>query len=589
MKKDKINSSLHTIKRLYGFIRPNRLWMYLMAFVCLLNAVMDILFAYILKPLTDGALNGDTKTMTGAAIVMLVLIPAGGGIIFAVRYSSSRLCFQIVRDIRKRISRHMESFTVAHMEGTHTGDMVSRLTNNTEAVNGFFEDNFYPAIYSTFIFIGSFSYLLTVNWKLLMASVILAPIAGYFTAKLSKPITGFTTEMQEGLAKVNAAAQDTIGGISMVKAFTLGDALYEKYSLHLGKAVESGLKLEKRTSLVLPIRIILGFGPFVLCVILGGYLTVKGQLTKGELISFIALVDKGIVGPMTHFVWHINSIRSLVGTGNHLFEILDQNGERNDGARFEVREGVAPVEMVGLSFAYEGQKNILEGFNLKLDQGKTIALVGPSGCGKSTVFKLICGFYEPGEGEIRVYDHNLKEWNLEAARDRISLVTQDTYLFPASIAENIGYGNPETAIDEIVRAAKAANAHEFIMELPDGYDTLVGERGIKLSGGQRQRISIARAVLKDAPVLLLDEPTSALDTQSEVLVQEALEKIMKDRCVIVIAHRLSTIKHADEVLVLNEGRVVEKGPHSALMESDGLYSQLYMKQFMVQGLQQDIA
>lgn len=318
--------------------------------------------------------------------------------------------------------------------------------------------------------------------------------------------------------------------------------------------------------------------PVLVTAAYGGYLAINGQMTPGSLFAFLYLLHF-LIEPMAPFTDLIPQLRAATAAADRIIGVLQHPIEWTGGQSFALDPARPIIEYADVSFAYNGQVGVLNEMNFSIPHHRTVALVGPSGSGKSTVFKLLCGFYEPDEGSVKLNDRKLDQWNLEAVRRQLSLVAQDTYLFPATVAENIAYGHPGATRDEIIKAARAANAHDFIMNLPHGYDTLVGERGNRLSGGQRQRLGIARAILKNAPILLLDEPTSALDVQSEALVQEALERMMGGRTVLVIAHRMSTIKQADEILVLDHGRIVEQGSHQVLIEKDGLYKQLYLKQF----------
>lgn len=271
-------------------------------------------------------------------------------------------------------------------------------------------------------------------------------------------------------------------------------------------------------------------------------------------------------------------IRKGSASVKRLQEIFDLPLERKDGSAYNHDNAEKAIEFSNVRFCYEPSKIILDNLSFAVYKGEIVALVGPSGCGKSTVINLICNFYEINSGLIKIFDKNVRDWKLADLRKNISLVSQDTYLFPGTIEDNIRYGKPDASIDEVINAAKIANAHEFIMAMPDKYKTVVGENGVRLSGGERQRIAIARAVLKNSPILLLDEPTSSLDTQSEALVQEALERIVAGRTVLVVAHRFSTITQADRILVLNDGRIVEAGTHEQLMGLKGLYYQLYIRQ-----------
>jgi ABC-type multidrug transport system fused ATPase/permease subunit len=279
-----------------------------------------------------------------------------------------------------------------------------------------------------------------------------------------------------------------------------------------------------------------------------------------------------------------------MGTAQRFFEILDKPIEREDGKDFNFSESEVCINFKDLTFSYDNsinnpkdeeysQKNILKNLNFEVKKGSKLAIVGKSGCGKSTILKLILGFYDYREGKIDFFGHDMHEWSIQAIRSKISFVSQDTYLFPATVFDNILYGRTDASKEEVVGAAKAAGAHEFIMELPEGYETMVGERGIRLSGGQKQRISLARVFLKDAPVILLDEPTSALDNISEAIVLEAINVAMHDKTAIIITHKLSAIKNVDEILVIDDGRIVERGSHEILISKDGNYSRLYNRQF----------
>jgi len=322
--------------------------------------------------------------------------------------------------------------------------------------------------------------------------------------------------------------------------------------------------------------------PTVFCIGFGSYLIIRGEMSPGQLVAFHFLFGF-VKWPLAFLPDMLNRLKRSMGAGERVAEVMDIKPERSGGRDFS--GGDAPggddeaMRFEEVGFSYGEGPPVLQDMSFSLARGERIAIVGASGCGKSTVLKLACGDYETHTGRILVEGHDSREWDLSALRSRLSVISQDVFLFPTSILENIAYGRPGASREEIEAAARTANAEEFILKAPQGYETQVGERGIKLSGGQRQRIALARAILKDAPFLLLDEPTSALDTHSEALVQEAIERSLEGRTAVIVAHRLSTIKGVDRILVMDKGRVAEEGPHEALLAAGGLYAALYSRQF----------
>ena len=317
--------------------------------------------------------------------------------------------------------------------------------------------------------------------------------------------------------------------------------------------------------------------PQLIVPLFGGYLAYTGDISVGTLIASSYLIWMVFIPVETALGW-IRQLREIAPAVERLFEILDHPIETGPQHNYQIKPGVPALSFQSVDFQYSEDNSVLHDFTFSLDQGKVAALVGSSGCGKSTVLKLLCGFYQPQNGEVQIFGNDIYQSDLKYARQLVSLVSQETYLFPTTIAENIAYGRFGAEQNEIIAAAKKANAHDFIMSQPDGYETQAGEWGKKLSGGERQRIGLARAILKDAPILLLDEPTSALDAQSEKTVQDALERFMVGRTVLVIAHRLSTIRNVDEILVLDQGHLIERGTHDQLMGSETLYKRLYLRQ-----------
>jgi len=468
---------------------------------------------------------------------------------------------------------------VAHLESGHSGQVVAKLTSDVNVLQGFFQNSSPQLLYNSVVFILAFGYLCTVNWQLVLISAASVPLTLYLINYLSKPMSKYARREQESMEVVSAVAQDAIAGIDIEKAYNLDELMQKRFNTAVDHGLQNSLKRQKRLSYISPLQSVVRWIPLLSCAVYGGYLTLNNRLTTGSLFAFIYLLQY-LVDPINNLQTFISEFRGAAVSMDRIAGLLQQDQESTFGKTFKFDGNQTVIEFSKVNFSYTAETEVLKEVSFAIAKGKSVALVGGSGSGKSTVFKLLCGFYSPAAGDVKLYGQSFSAWDLAAARAQLALVSQETYLFPTSIAENIAFGKPGATFEEIVEAAKMANAHEFITQLPEGYHTFVGERGVKLSGGQKQRLTIARAILKDTPVLLLDEPTSALDVQSEALVQQALELFMKDRTVLMIAHRLSTIKNVDEILVMDQGRVVEKGTHAQLLEKDGVYRQLYLKQLV---------
>ncbi|NRR23356.1 ABC transporter ATP-binding protein [Brevibacillus sp. MS2.2] len=560
-----------------SYVKPYRGWVITCIIASLLVAVADIWMGILIKTMVEHTNNFDK--LVSIALIIFCLTIVGFLSKYFITYSAARFSSRAMRDLKNSMASHLEKVPMSTMDKYHSGDLVSRLTTDAQILQRFLQQHFFQLFYLPVVFLGALGLLLTINWKLIIFSVAILPVAIAITGWMSRPLQKYSEQMQDHLGQTNAIAQDTLSGIHMVKAFQLEGVLYRKYHAGMKQVLKNAIQAEKKRAWMTAPGILLFSSPILFFVAYGGYLIQAGELDLGSLVIFSYLLHF-IIEPLSLAPVLFAQVQETSGAAKRLQEIFSQPVEQNDQPVISVDPEAIPVQFENVTFAYD-QARILHNVSFTLYPNKTIALVGASGSGKSTIIKLLCGFYqmEPGNGRLNVFGHSMTDWNMTDMRSYLSMVSQDTTLFPVSIAENISYGRIHATQDEIIAAAKAANAHNFIMELPQGYQTKVGERGSRLSGGQKQRIAIARAILKDAPILLLDEPTSALDTESEALVQEALENVMKNRTVLVIAHRLSTIKEADEVLVLEQGQIVERGTHYDLLGQGGVYTRLYQKQF----------
>ncbi|HZG16127.1 MAG TPA: ABC transporter ATP-binding protein [Candidatus Bathyarchaeia archaeon] len=575
------DGQIHTKKTVFrwfiSYVKPYRLWVFLSIIASLMVAGIEVGMGVLIKRMVEHATDFTyLLELTGIIIVVTIV---GFFSKYLIRYSVARFSSYALRDLKNSLAFHMEKLPVSTMEKFHSGDLVSRLTNDTAVLFQFFQQHFFQMFYMPVVFLGALTFLLYTNWKLILFSVALLPIAAILMGILSRPLQTFAEQIQGELGKSNAIAQDLISGIHIAKSFHLREILFDKYKENLQRVLNIGLHYEKRQALIVGPSLLLFTSPVLFFVAYGGYLIKTGELDVSSLVVFSYLLGF-IIEPLSLVPVLYAQIQETSGAANRLYELYRLPPEEERKSTFPFLADAIPITFDNVSFSYEGKKKILDGISFEVPANHTIALVGASGSGKSTILKLLCGFYQvqPGHGKIKLFGHAMDKWDLTELRNRLSLVTQDTTLFPVTIAENISYGRQSATQSEIIAAAKAAQAHEFIMELPSGYQTVVGERGSRLSGGQKQRIAIARALIKDAPILLLDEPTSALDTQSEALVQEALEHLKSNRTVLIVAHRLTTIKNADEVIVLDEGRIVERGTHDALLAENGFYASLYRRQ-----------
>ncbi|ASR47665.1 ABC transporter ATP-binding protein [Paenibacillus kribbensis] len=600
-------------RKLARYVRPYNLWVFITVIASLSLAAIDIILGKAIEQMAQGTFSS-TRNMIYLVVGMTLI---GMPCKFVMRYASARFSVSALRDLRGDLVHKFCDLPVSSVERKFTGDLVSRLTNNTAMLQNFFIQQFANLFYLPLVFTASLTLLLMTSWKLVLASLALMPVGMLITSLMSRPIEKYSEQLQEKMAHLNAVGQDAIGGIPIVKAFNMQAVLLKKYMVITEEVVRRGLGLEKRYASITPVGVMMLATPIILVIVYGGYLIQHGELNAGGIVLFLYLISF-ILQPVAMLPTIISQMKEAGGAAKHLFEVLDwpderqggeitsagqdrgdkvlrleddadreacqvsqASGSETDGAESDDDAAVVVVSFEHLTFGYNEGNTVLKDISFQVRQGETVAIVGASGGGKSTIFKLLCGFNEPGEhaGAVQLFGKSLTDWNLTSLRRHISMVSQEPSLFPATIAENIGYGRLEATREEIVEAAKAAHAHDFIVQLPEGYETILSERGGGLSGGQKQRISIARALLKNAPLLLLDEPTSALDSQSEAQVQIAMNAAMHNRTVLVIAHRLSTVRQANRIIVLDQGSIVESGTHEELLGRDGEYRKLYLQNF----------
>jgi ABC-type multidrug transport system fused ATPase/permease subunit len=561
--------------RLFQLVPKLRKWVFLAGILMVLEAISAPAMGELIRRMINTIFSPGSGNYSGIILATVILVVAMSAIAWIRTRVLARISEQGAGEMRKLAVGSLLEMPVSRLDSIHTGDQLSRMTNDAGVIRHYLYFELFWLFSLPLAGILGLAYLFFLDWVMTLATLGMIPILILITTKFSGPVQKISGKLQENLGVVNNSTQDALGGAEVVKAFNLQEEMEHRHDQALAATVASGIRLARQQAFVRMCSVASGFLPFLLPLALGGWFVVSGRLSAGSVIAFIQMLNS-VTYPMSRLPMAMSEHQKAMAAFERMYELIDEPRERQDGQEFSNGQGVV-LQAENLVFGYNAEP-ILNGLSFELGRGETVALVGPSGAGKSTVFKVLVGFYPADTGQVLLYDQPLEKWKLSAARRQMAMVSQDTFLFPGTIAENIALGNPNADRNAIQTAAIQANAHDFITQLSGGYDHVLEERGTNLSGGQRQRISLARAILLDAPLLLLDEATSALDTESERLVQDALDKMAANRTTLVIAHRLSTIRNADRILVLDEGRIVESGKHQELLDKGGLYRQLYLRQ-----------
>ena len=480
-----------------------------------------------------------------------------------------------ITDFRIKLFRHLHKLSLSFFVKRRTGEIVSRMTNDITTIENIITDLPATLLQQSIRLFGGIIIITYMNWKLTGLVLVLAPVLVIFARIFGRRLKKLSTEIQDKLAVSTTILEENISCIQVVKSFVREKLENERFGKALEDSYQSAKKRVIISSFFGPSIGFIAFSTSLILLWYGGREVILGAISPGELIAFI-LYATIIAGPMGSFARLYARVQEGIGASKRVFEILDMKGEVRDAPDAKpIPELTGKVEFDDVSFYYREDQEVIKGICFSVEPGQTVALVGPSGAGKSTLVQLLHRFYDPVTGQIRIDGFPLESVQMASYWRQIGIVPQETILFGGTILENIEYAKPGVQKEALVLAAKAANAHNFIMECPDGYETVVGEKGIRLSAGQRQRIAIARAILKNPHILILDEATSALDNESELLIQDALERLMQDRTSFIIAHRLSTIHNADRIIVMDRGQIIESGSHVQLMQKEGLYHKLY--------------
>jgi ATP-binding cassette, subfamily B, bacterial MsbA len=517
--------------------------------------------------------HGANKSLLFVCTLIIICRLLANLFTYLERVIATKIRVDLVKNIRMDIFGKVTQLHIGYFNNERKGDLISRFTNDVTEVEGAVMNSLKAVFKEPITIIVYFYALFTISAQLTFFTLLVLPLTGGVLAEIIKRLKKQAMESQESLGRILNILDETFSGMRVIKAFNARSFVNAKIDAETGFYRKVSKSMAYKNELSSPVSEVLGVAIIAGIIFFGGNKVINGELEASAFMTFLTFFAM-IIQPAKNFSNGITSLQRGTASAQRIFSIIDAQPAIQDKPNAaKLHEFVDCIEFKNVSFAYDTEK-VLKGINLKIHKGKTLALVGPSGGGKSTLADLVPRFYDPTEGEVCIDDKSLTDYEIESLRKHLGVVTQESILFNDTIFNNIAFGMPDISEEKVIAAAKIANAHEFILQTENGYQTLIGERGSKLSGGQRQRLSIARAVLKNPPILILDEATSALDSESEKLVQEALFNLMKNRTSIVIAHRLSTIQHADEIAVVQDGKIVEQGSHEQLSQLGGLYRKL---------------
>lgn len=570
-------SSFIILKRILKYMKSYRYFIG-MCVMTAMFASMSIIQSIAIKYLFDAAERQDQHqlALTSLGLVIASIILIGSIPFFRFMYNG--------RAVIGKGNMKLDAFKciillpVTYYENVHSGIIMTNITSDIDIASSIFTWRLHLAI-APFIY-GAFSLIpmIILDWRITLVLVAINILLASVNLLFTKPIRETSQRIQENLDKFNEKLFNMLSGFEVMKLFPIKNIISGYYTEECNRSAKEGLKRVRLSACVASLNESIGRATNIGMILAGAWLVDKNLAAIGTILTLINL-QGNVTGAFLQAGNRIPQLQEGFVSGKRLFSIMDTDPEpERYPTDYETSVGAA-LEMKNVSFSYDNEDIIVQNINLMVKRGQTAALVGPSGGGKSTILKLLLGFYPAEKGNIIINEKSMGQYTLTQIRDQIAYVPQDTYLFYGTIEENIGYGKVNATHEEIVEAAKAAYAHDFIMKQPQGYQTVIGENGTSLSGGQKQRITIARAFLKNAPILLLDEATSSLDSESEKVIQQAMKTLMVNRTILVIAHRLSTVEHADIIYVMNEGQIVEQGNHMELYKKNGLYKELYNTQY----------
>lgn len=566
--------------RILSYIKPYMHRLIFAMFCTIMAAAGNLYIPWIIKDMIDEVLADKNGTMLNWIAASIIAIFVVRGLFwYGQNYLMSYVGQSVIIDIRAAVFKKLQRLSVSFYDKNKTGTIMSYVTNDVNALQSAMVENTIEMITEGFILIGSVVAMIYLDWRLTLFTVCTFPVVLLFMEFFGKKIRKTSGRIQECTADITSVLQESVASARVIKSFVREDYEVDRFDVENRANFRANMKNAQLMATLTPVVELVAAIGVTMIIWYGGNNVINGTITAGSLVAFLTYAVN-ISNPIKRLTRVIGNIQKALAAAQRVFMIIDmpeEIAESRDAKQLPEVSG--KVEFQNVSFAYDDKGNVITDLSFSVKPGEVIAIVGPSGAGKSTIANLLPRFYDVNKGDIKIDGHSVREVTLDSLREQVGIVPQETMLFNGSVYNNILYGRLDATKEEIEAAAKAANAHDFIMQLTDGYETKLGDRGVNLSGGQRQRIAIARAILKNPRILILDEATSALDTESERVVQEALDRLMVGRTSFVIAHRLSTVKNADKILVLEKGNLVESGTHDELLALDGLYAHLYKIQY----------
>ncbi len=589
---DKPKNFKATFSKLLSYLRPYRFSLIVVIILAMGSAAFSIVGPKILGRATTKIFEGLITKISGVPgggidfgyISHIILILIGLYLLSALfsllqGFIVSGIAQKVSYNMRKEISQKVNRLPLKYFDTVTHGEVLSRITNDVDTVSQSLSQSTSQIITSATTLIGVLIMMLSISWQMTIAAILMLPVSMIPVSLVVKRSQKYFMAQQESLGHVNGHIEEVYGGHNIMKAFNAEQEVIEKFSQINNQLYDSAWKSQFLSGMMMPIMVFIGNLGYVAVTILGAWLAVRKAIEVGDILSFIQYI-RSFTQPVTQVAQISNVLQSTIAAAERVFEFLDEKEEIEETKTpIKLDEIQGRVTFENVRFGYREDKIIINDFSADIKQGQKIAIVGPTGAGKTTIVKLLMRFYDLNSGRILIDGHDIVDFTRHDLRNMFGMVLQDTWLFSGTIMENIRYGRPDATDQEVIKAAKAAHAHRFIRTLPDGYDMIINEEASNISQGQKQLLTIARAILSDPKILILDEATSSVDTRTEILIQRAMENLMRGKTSFIIAHRLSTIRDADLILVMKDGDIVETGNHKELLEKDGFYASLYYSQF----------